>query len=90
MNFMVSRADRQLQTVLIKYEFQKGFVSSIAITPLIMMDKDASKESNMENLMDEEVSARLRRAMYGSPNYRKAMEFMLRKFDEHNVLENVW
>lgn len=55
-----------------------------------MMDKDASKESNMENLVDEEASARLRKAMYGSSNYRKAMKFMLKKFDEHRVLENVW
>ncbi len=53
------------------------------------MDKEASKESNMENLMDEEASARLRKAMYGSPNYRKAMEFMLKRFDEHKVLDNV-
>lgn len=54
------------------------------------MDKDASKESNIENLADEETSARLRKAMYGSANYRKAMEFMLKKFDENKVLENVW
>lgn len=38
--------------------------------------------------MDEETSARLRKTMYGSPNYRKAMEFMLKKFDEHKVLDN--
>lgn len=52
-----------------------------------MMDKEASKESNMENLMDEEASARLRKAMYGSVNYRKAMQLMLKKFDEHKVLD---
>lgn len=68
----------------------KGFAASIGITPLIMMDKDVSKESNMENLVDEEASTRLRKAMYGSANYRRAMQFMLKKFDEHKVLENVW
>ncbi|XP_037031965.1 uncharacterized protein LOC119071237 [Bradysia coprophila] len=67
-----------------------GFSSSIGITPIIMMDKEASKESSMENLIDEEASARLRNAMYGSQNYRKAMEFMLKKFDDHKVLENIW
>lgn len=67
-----------------------GFAASIGITPLIMMDKKASKESSMDTLVDKEASARLRNAMYKSPNYRKAMEFMLKKFDEHNVLENIW
>lgn len=42
----------------------------------------------MESLVDEEASAKLRKAMYGSANYRKAMEFMLKKFDEHKVLDN--
>ncbi|KAJ6649395.1 hypothetical protein Bhyg_04629 [Pseudolycoriella hygida] len=77
----------------IKKEIQSrefyGFGASIGVTPIVMMEKNVSKGSNIENLVDEDASARLRKAMYGSASYRRAMECMLRKFDQHKVLDIV-
>lgn len=41
----------------------------------------------MDNLVDEEQSAKLRHAMYNGPDYVKSMKFLLKRFDELNILD---
>lgn len=66
-----------------------GFMASVGILPLVLMDKETSQSSNMESLSDETAAIKLRNSMYNNPNYVRTMKYILKRFDEHNVFVNV-
>ena len=66
-----------------------GFTSAIGILPLLMMNKEASKNSNIENLADENASEKIRQLIYNEPNYVEAMQALTKYFDDNKVFDRV-
>lgn len=61
----------------------------MGILPFVVLHKEASEESNFENLGDEQESEKQRTAMYSNEYYQNAIKPILRRFDEHHVLDEL-
>lgn len=66
-----------------------GFVAAVGILPLVVLDKEAAKNSSLETIGDAETSAKLRNAMYTNQIYQTAMKDILARMDEHHVLDRL-
>lgn len=70
------------------YDFY-GFMAAIGVLPIVLLDAESSKESNLEALADADAGARIRHAMYFGSNFQNAMKFLLPKFEQSNVLDKL-
>lgn len=81
-------AKQLLQKELLAREYY-GFMAAVGILPIVLLDKEASKNSSLEAMGDADASIKLRHAMYFGDSYQRAMKFMLPRFDEHHVLDSL-
>lgn len=66
-----------------------GFVAAVGILPLVVLDKEAAKDSSLEAIGDAEASAKLRNAMYTNKVYQAAMKDILMQMEDHHVLDRL-
>lgn len=59
-----------------------GFMASVGILPIVMMDKETAKAANLESLTGDETAAKIRTAMYNNPIYVQAMKHIIKRFDK--------
>lgn len=64
-----------------------GVFASVGMLPLILLDKEVAKESNIEAYQDKELAAKLRNQSYTSIKYQTALKFLLKRFDNLGVLD---
>lgn len=60
-----------------------GFMASVGILPIVLMDKETAKDANMESLTCDETAAKMRIAMYNNPIYVQAMKYIVKRFDKY-------
>lgn len=73
---------------LLNREFY-GFMAAVGVLPIVLLDKETSKNSNLEAMGDEDAGAKLRHAMYFGEKFQHAMKFLLPIFDRNNVLDKL-
>lgn len=59
-----------------------GFMASVGILPIVLMDKETAKDANMESLSGDETAAKMRNAMYNNPIYVQAMKHIVKRFEK--------
>lgn len=59
-----------------------GFMASVGILPMVVMDKETAKDANLESLSNDETAANMRIAMYNNPVYVQAMKHIVKRFDK--------
>lgn len=64
-----------------------GLMAALVILPFVVLHEEASENSNFENLCDEQESEKHRVAMYTNHCYQNAIKPILRRFDEHQLLD---
>lgn len=66
-----------------------GLMAALGILPLVVLHKEASENSNFESMGDEQESEKHRVAMYTNGFYQNAIKPILRRFDEHQLLDDL-
>lgn len=66
-----------------------GFMAAVGILPILILNKDASEESHLDKMGDEEQGKKIRQAMYLNSSYQIAIKPILKRFDEHNILDDL-
>lgn len=64
-----------------------GFMASVGVLPIVLMNKEVSQSSNMESLTDKNAATKLREAMYNDPNYVRSMKYIIKRFDDNNTFK---
>lgn len=62
---------------------------ALGILPIVVLDKRSSEDSNIENMCDEQESEKQRIAMYTNDFYQNAIKPILRRFDDHKLLDEL-
>lgn len=94
-HFTQTLADLNVKNIPCEATFKKevlareyyGFMAAVGILPIVLLDKEASKDSNFETIGDADAGAKLRHAMYFGENFQRAMKHSLPIFDRNNVLD---
>lgn len=66
-----------------------GLMAACNILPFVVLNKEASGDSSFENLGDEQESEKQQTAMYTNHLYENAIKPILRRFDEHKILDEL-
>lgn len=64
-----------------------ALMTTIAVLPIIVLDKKASETSSMETLGDEEASEKQRQMMFNGENYQRAVKPILKRFDNSKLFD---
>lgn len=72
-----------------KIKILYNFFQALGVLPLVVLNKEASEDSSFENLGDEQDSEKHRIAMYTNDFYQSAIKPILRRFDEHQLLDEL-
>lgn len=96
-NFISTLVELNVKNIPCEATFKKevlareyyGFMAAVGILPIVLLDKEASKDSNLEAMGDADAGAKLRHAMYFGENFQRAMKYLLPAFDRNNVLDSL-
>lgn len=66
-----------------------GLFAALSILPFVVLHKEASEDSSFETLGDEQEATKHRFAMYTNDLYRNAIKPILRRFDKHQLLDEL-